>query len=655
MKILIITLSNIGDAVLTTGVLEALKAKFPNLVLDIVVDERAQGVFSCDDRVNRIHLYKKSLSFLDKFRFFISLRKQNYDLVVDLKNIFASFLISFHSLKSKKVKAHAYLKHNMALRELFSKEELGIFKPKVLWSDKEREHIDSFGLNKYLVISATAKSFTKSWPLKHYKALIALLLMKYPDLDIVLTGNDQEKSVLEELVLDGRVKNLGAKTTIPQLACLIAGAEIVITNDSASLHLSSSSNRPTVAIFGPTPAVKYGPLADNSALIKRSYSCSPCEKAQCIFSDKRCLESIKPYYVLNIIEKILDGKKRDGSNEYNRILLSRTDRMGDLLLTTPAIEAVRNKFPNAYICFLSNSKTVALLKDNPYIDEVIGLDKDKNHKGILGFLRLLREIRERKFDLSVHLHPTNRNHLLSFLGSIPKRVGYDSKLGLLNNMRVEHKKQEGEKSEAEYNFDLLRKIGIDKISLNQFIVPDRGALEWVDRELQSKNITRFAVIHPGASCKSKLWDLENFIELSKRIKLKNNLEVIFILGPDDEELRDRLNQHPEISPYLYYNITLERSVALISRASLMISNDSGPMHIADSLDKPLIVIFGRNQAGLSYKRWGPLGEHAKVIYEDSGCKECLAHNCKKGFICLKNIAVDRVYGQFVKMISEVQI
>ncbi|MDP8215730.1 MAG: glycosyltransferase family 9 protein [Candidatus Kaelpia imicola] len=655
MKILIITLSNIGDAVLTTGVLEALKTKFPNLILDIAVDERAQSVFSCDERVNRIHLYKKGFSFLDKFRFFIDLREEKYNLVVDLKNIFASFLITFRPLKSKKIKAHTYFKHNMVLRRFFNREELSNFKPKVLWSEKEREYIDSFGLNKYLIISAIAKSSTKSWPLEHFKVLITLLLKKYPDLDIVLTGSDEERSILEELVIDDRVKNFGAKTTIPQLACLIAGAGVVITNDSASLHLASSSNTPTAAIFGPTSAVKYGPLADNSALIKRGYPCSPCERAQCIFSDKRCLESIKPGYILNVVEKILKGKERNKNDEYNRILLSRTDRIGDLLLTTPAIEAVRDKFPNTYICFLSSSKTKALLKDNPYIDEIIGLDKDKNHKGILGFLRLLREIKKKKFDLVIHFHPTNRNHLLSFFGGIPKRAGYDCKLGLFNNIRVEHKKQEGKESEAEYNFDLLEKIGIDKVSLNQFVTPDRDALEWVDNELQSKNIARFIVIHPGASCKSKLWDLENFVELSKRIKLENNLEVVFILGPDDEELKDRLNQCLDSGLYLYCDITLERLVALISRASFMISNDSGPMHIADSLCKPLIVIFGRNQAGLSYRRWGPLGENAKVIYEDSGCVECLAHNCKKGFICLKNIRVDRVYDQFVKMVSEIHL
>ncbi len=207
--------------------------------------------------------------------------------------------------------------------------------------------------------------------------------------------------------------------------------------------------------------------------------------------------------------------------------------------------------------------------------------------------------------------------------------------------------------EAEYNFNLLRKIGIDKVSLKQYLKPDKSALEWIDNDLESKNITRFAVIHPGASCKSKLWELGNFIELSRRIKAENDLDVVFVLGPEDRDLERRLSENLDFKFSLYFSISLERLIALISRASFMISNDSGPMHIADSLNKPLITIFGRNQAGLSYKRWGPMGENAKVVYEDPDCKECLAHNCDKEFICLRNITVDRVYNEFKDMFSRI--
>ena len=654
MKILVITLSNIGDAVLTTGVIEALRAKFPKANLDLVVGDRAKDVFSHDNRIDKIYPYKKNIPLLNKFKFFLRLRSNKYNLVVDLKNIFAAYFISLRPLKSSHIKAHVYLKHNMALRRFFTKAELKDFKPKVLWASEDKVAVESFMLRDYIVVSAIAKSLTKSWPLEYFRELIAMFLKDYPDLDVVLTGSGEEESVLESLVIDSRVKNLSNKTTIPQLAYLIKEAEVVITNDSASLHLASSVNTPTVAIFGPTSSDKYGPLSDGSVILKRSYICSPCERSQCLFFDKRCLSSIKPEYVLKILKRVLDKIiYKNSTQKYKRILLSRTDRMGDLILTTSVIEVVREYFPDAYICFLASSKLMPIIKDNPYIDGIVGLDKDKEHKGIFGFLKLLRKIRKKKFDLIINFHPTNRNHILAFLSGIKERVGYDLKLGILNNLRVKHDKQRGEMKEAEYNFNLLRKIGIDKVSLKQYLKPDKSALEWIDNDLESKNITRFAVIHPGASCKSKLWELGNFIELSRRIKAENDLDVVFVLGPEDRDLERRLSENLDFKFSLYFSISLERLIALISRASFMISNDSGPMHIADSLNKPLITIFGRNQAGLSYKRWGPMGENAKVVYEDPDCKECLAHNCDKEFICLRNITVDRVYNEFKDMFSRI--
>jgi len=90
---------------------------------------------------------------------------------------------------------------------------------------------------------------------------------------------------------------------------------------------------------------------------------------------------------------------------------------------------------------------------------------------------------------------------------------------------------------------------------------------------------------------------------------------------------------------------------LIFKTSALISNDSGPMHIADAFNKPLIAIFGRIQPGLSFKRWGPLNKNAIIVHKDVGCRECLAHNCKKDFLCLKEVTVDDVYKEFEKILK----
>ena len=87
-------------------------------------------------------------------------------------------------------------------------------------------------------------------------------------------------------------------------------------------------------------------------------------------------------------------------------------------------------------------------------------------------------------------------------------------------------------------------------------------------------------------------------------------------------------------------VSLSQLASLLKRATLLISNDSGPVHIASALEVPVIAIFGRNQPGLSPKRWGPIGRKDKVLHKDIGCIECLAHNCKNTFACLKAITIE---------------
>ncbi len=651
MKILLITLSNIGDAILTTGVLDGLKKKFPDSDIDVVTGVMAGDVFSSDNRVNEVIIYDKKAPFLKKAALFKQLKARRYDFVVDLRNTLGAYLISRHVYKTKNIKGHRYIKHNTSLRAFFTKEELRQFKPRIIWSHADEEYIGSLKLQKYIVISPAARSDTKSWPGGYFKELIALLRNHFPEIEIVLTAQGEDKEFCRQFVIDSKVKNLAGQTNIRELSVLISKACLVITNDSAALHAASSVNTPAIAVFGPTSETKYGPLSAGSLVLRRHYPYSPCEKSQCMFGDKRCLLSIKPEEVFNSAARFLKGEPVNIKSDYKRILLSRVDKIGDIILTTPVIEVIRNNFPSAFISFLSDVKTEALIKNNPYLDEVITLDKRGKHKGILGFLKILNQTRKRKFDLAINFHPANRVHLMCFLAGIPNRAGYDRKLGWLNNCKVKHIKQLGEKSEADYNFDLLAEIGMNKVSHNQTIIVGQSALNRINEDLKNKNIEDFIIIHPGASCKSKLWLLENFIALAKKIIKEKHLKVIFILGPYESSMREGIENELGSDIEIYQNLRLEDLIALIFKTSALISNDSGPMHIADAFNKPLIAIFGRIQPGLSFKRWGPLNKNAIIVHKDVGCRECLAHNCKKDFLCLKEVTVDDVYKEFEKILK----
>ncbi len=651
MNILVISLSNIGDAVLTTALLEALKKKYPQARIDVLLSERSKPVFLSRPDIRELIVFDKKSSFKEKILLFKGLRRSRYSFVVDLRNTMGAYYIKGKVYKSTKLCGHRVLQHLSALRSFFPPRELFCFKPSIFWNIQDSEYISSFCFGDYIVISPCARSYTKSWALEYFKELIVLLRKRYQEIKIVLVGEEGASSSCERLTVDEGVINFCAKTTISELAFLISKAKLVICNDSAVVHVASAVGKKTLAIFGPTSELKYGPLAPGSFVLRRHYPCSPCEKAQCRFKDKRCLKSISIDQVYNFSLRMLSDDAIDAASRYKRILFTRVDKIGDLILTTPAIEVIRGKYPNSFIAFLADNKSAPLLNGNPYLDEVISLNKRGGLAGIFLGLKVLFLLRKKKFDLVINFHPTKRVHMLSFLASIPKRVGYDWKGGFLNNIKAKHLKQIGEKSEADYNFDLLRILGIEDISHKQLLVPDGEALNKMEKRLNADKLDKFIVIHPGASCKSKIWPLENFILFAERIKRLTNFKVVFILGPKEKYMREVILQRLGEKVSLYESLDLKSLVALIHKCRGMISNDSGPMHIGDAFSKPLLVLFGRKQPGLFFKRWGPLSERARVIYKDAHCQECLAHNCKNDFLCLKLITVDDVYNEFIDIMS----
>src|SRR3989338_1309192 len=147
-------------------------------------------------------------------------------------------------------------------------------------------------------------------------------------------------------------------------------------------------------------------------------------------------------------------------NEFKRIVLVRTDRLGDVILSTPVIKNLRLAYPNTYLAFVCQPYTKDVLLGNPYLDEVIIYDKDGQEKGFWGTLKFVQALRKKKFDLAIVLHPTIRAHLFVFLAGIPRRMGWKIKMGRLLTDSIPHKKQEGKKHEIEYNLDFLRYLNI---------------------------------------------------------------------------------------------------------------------------------------------------------------------------------------------------
>ena len=138
-----------------------------------------------------------------------------------------------------------------------------------------------------------------------------------------------------------------------------------------------------------------------------------------------------------------------------RILITRTDRLGDLVLSTPVFEALRHKFPDSYLACLTFLENRPVVEGNPYLDEVILYDKKGSEKSWWGNFRFALALARKRFDVAIHLHPTNRMHLVSWLAGIPFRIGYRKKNDWILTHAIYDRKGEGARHEAEYNFDLL--------------------------------------------------------------------------------------------------------------------------------------------------------------------------------------------------------
>jgi len=338
----------------------------------------------------------------------------------------------------------------------------------------------------------------------------------------------------------------------------------------------------------------------------------------------------------------------------NKILIVRTDRLGDVVLSTPVIKNLRLSFPKSHIAFMCRPYTREVLEGNPDLDEVIIYDKYGRQKSLGASIKLFFYLRKKKFDLALILHPTNRTHLITFLAGIPERVGWDKKLGILLTKRIKHIKQEGKKHELEYTLNLLRALDIPIKSKDTYFPLRCEAKMRVAEVLKGQAVAendKFIVIHPSASCPSKRWPKERFLELIKLLKEKVSFKIIVITSQSEREFGERLVGDNGIVD-LRGRLNISEVGALLKRAALFISNDSGPVHIADSFNTPVISIFGRNDSGLSPLRWGPRGRKSFYFHKDVGCDKCLAHNCIKGFLCLQEITPQEVADKAISLLRD---
>ena len=270
-KILVVTLSNIGDAILTTPVLEALHQYFPEATIDLVCDPRSAALFTDCPYRGQLFLKNKKDGCLGYFRLISALRQQHYDVAVDLKTDFLLHFIlakqKFHKISANSMlEQHSVIKHLSALQTLLPRPT---FPPVKLWAHPENAE-DVMALQqmlqtkRYLALGLGANFSGKIWPAEQYAALVNLLTLYFDA--VLLLGDTRDRSL--SAVFNSRV-NLPVTDccgilNLPQSFSLLTHAKYFIGNDSGLGHMAAAAGVPTFTIFGPGAPHRYLPWSKKS-------------------------------------------------------------------------------------------------------------------------------------------------------------------------------------------------------------------------------------------------------------------------------------------------------------------------------------------------------------------------------------------------------
>jgi heptosyltransferase-2 len=311
----------------------------------------------------------------------------------------------------------------------------------------------------------------------------------------------------------------------------------------------------------------------------------------------------------------------------SKILAIRNDRFGEFLLNIPAFRELKQNYPGAKLTLAVDAPVRQLAGRVNCVDEVIVWGGRKHTLSeIIKFSSLLKE---KKYDLCAIFNPGKESHIISFLSGIPLRAGYNRKWGFLLNYRIEDKKSEGLKHEVEYNLDLIRAFGINALSsrgsadqppsAGNGIHYDSFSLQINEDDFSESRLRAFGVndrnfiaVHPWASNKEKEWPVDKFRELVKRINSGLSVSVVLIGGQEERQEAEKFCAGLNVVN-VTGETTLIESAGLLKKARFLVTNDSGPMHLAAVAGTPVIAIFRKYPAGVSARRWGPVGNNHIII------------------------------------------
>ncbi|MBC7186040.1 MAG: glycosyltransferase family 9 protein [Calditrichaeota bacterium] len=339
-----------------------------------------------------------------------------------------------------------------------------------------------------------------------------------------------------------------------------------------------------------------------------------------------------------------------------RFLVVRTDRLGDLILSLPVLSALKQAYPGCVVGLLVAAQTAPLVEGHPDVDILLTDDPHTEHRGIRGWARLVGQLRMGRFDTAILLHPTLRLALALTAARIPQRLGTAYRAySLLFTHRVPVHRKGVARHELDLNFDLLSPIAPRpaQVAFNIPVTEEaRAHVRHLLAPLRSRHAGKLVVIHPGSGGSARDWPLEHFARLADELTRQLNATVVVTGSAQESQLVDRLWQLCQQKPFrLDGRTSLKELAALLGEADLVVSNSTGPLHLAVAVGTEVIGFYCRIRA-CAPERWGPYGRPDSVLTpEVEPCERCTGARCPD-WDCMSSISVEQALALAARKMNE---
>lgn len=349
--------------------------------------------------------------------------------------------------------------------------------------------------------------------------------------------------------------------------------------------------------------------------------------------------------------KIIMNLSKNNKFKPKKILIRAANWVGDAIMTTPVIRAIRKNFPEAHISILAKPWVAPVFENNQYIDKIIIYDAVARHKKGVGTIRLCRDLRKYKFDFTILMQNAFEAALITFLAGIPNRIGYDTDARTLLLDCPVHLDPALKKGHLiDYYLGILKGSSLKtygrKLNLDLSLKERQKAVNTL--KINSIYGNKIIGINPGATGgTAKRWFPDRYALLCKYLYKITKTKILIFGGPGDETLGDQISKDAgNCCINLSGKTSLREAFALINKCNLFITNDSGLMHAAAALNICQIAIIGSTD----HIATPPSNENSHIMRVPTSCSPCLKPECPTDHRCMKRITVDMVLQLAKKLI-----